>query len=62
MKTTVIYNVYVLDDSDNIFDVCGEFNTLTEAREYIKYMEAEDMKRLINDKYAICVNIETFLE
>ena len=62
MKTTIIYNVYVLDDSDNIFDVCGEFNTLKEAREYIEYQETEDMKRLINDKYAISINIETFLE
>ena len=62
MKTTIIYNLYVLDDSDNIFDCCGEFYTLKEARDYIKYLEAEDMKRLINDKYAIYMNIETFLE
>ena len=62
MKTTIIYNVYVLDDSDNIFDVCGEFNTLTEAREYIKHQMAEDMKRLLNDKYATYINIETFVE
>jgi len=62
MKTTIIYNLYVLDDSDNIFDCCGEFYTLKEARDYIKYLEAEDIKRLINDKYAIYMNIETFLE
>jgi hypothetical protein len=62
MKTSVIYNVYVLDDGDNIFDDCGEFNTIIEAREYIKYQMAEDMKLLINDKYAIYINIETFLE
>jgi len=62
MKTSIIYNVYVLDDDDNIFDICGGFNTITEAREYIKYLMVEDMKRLINDKYAIYIDIETFLE
>jgi len=61
MKTTIIYTVYVLDDQDP-FDVCGEFNTLKEAREYIKYQMAEDAKRLNDDKYAVSINIETFLE
>ena len=48
-----VYLVYVLDDDDFCYDICGEFDTLEDAREYIKYSEAEDMKRLINDKYAI---------
>lgn len=60
--TTIVYNVYVLDDLDNIFDCCGAYPTLQEARDYIKYLEAEDMKCLINDKYAIYINLETFLE
>jgi hypothetical protein len=62
MKTSIIYNVYVLDDSDDTFDICGEFETLKLAREYIKYQMAEDAKRLFNDKYAIYINVETFLE
>jgi len=62
MKTTITYNLYVLDNDDNIFDICGNFNTLKEAQEYMKYQMAEDAKRLINDKYAIYINIETFLE
>jgi len=59
---TTIYNVYVLDNDDIPFDVCGEFNTLANAREYIKYQMAEDAKQLINDKYAIYINTEVFLE
>ena len=62
MQTTVIYNVYVFDDSDNIFDNWGEFDTLAEAREYIKYLMVEDMNQLLNYKCAIYVNIETYIE
>lgn len=62
METRTIYNVYALNDSYSIMDVCGEFNTLKAARDYIEYQKAEDIKHLINDKYAIYINIETFLE
>jgi hypothetical protein len=62
MKTSTTYNVYVLDDSDDNFDICGEFQTLELAREYIKYQMVEDSKRLFNDKYAIYINVEMFLE
>jgi hypothetical protein len=60
--TTIYYNVYVLDNDNFPFDICGEFKTLAEARNYIKYQMAEDAEKLINDKYAIHINIETFLE
>ena len=56
------YVVYVLNDGDGIYDTCGEFDKLENAREYIKYQEAEDMKRLINDKYAIYLRTEVKIE
>lgn len=62
METAIIYNVYVLDDEDRRYDICGEFNTIKEAREYINSQMAEDAQQLINDKYAIYINVETFLE
>lgn len=48
-----IYNVYVLDDNDEIFDLCGEFDTVELAREYIIKLKAQDARMLINDEYAI---------
>lgn len=54
--------VYVLSEDDSIFDCCGEFSTMAEAREYIKHLEKEDAALLINDKYAIFIRIEIKLE
>ena len=53
------YIVYVLQDNDEIFDICGEFNTFAEADNYINnYLKIEDAKRLINDEYAIYLRTE----
>ena len=53
------YVVYVLQDNGQIFDMCGEFNTLSEAEDYINnYLKIEDAKRLINDDYAIYLRTE----
>ena len=60
--TTEQYVVYVLDDNDDIYDTCGEFNTLEDAREYRKYQEARRGRLLLNDKYAIYLRNEIKIE
>ena len=57
------YVVYVLDDNDNIFDICGDgFLNIIDARNYIEYLKKIDAERLINDKYAIYLKIEIKIE